>query len=119
MQNNKTENYLFNQITIVGRAGSDAEFKTFDSGSSKAEVSLAVNRKGSGPEDVTDWFKVVFWGKQAEIAGEYVKKGTLVGVEGNLQLDQWTDRNSGEKRESCYVKAITLKLLSSKNNREG
>jgi single-strand DNA-binding protein len=107
----------FNTVSLVGRAGQDTEMKYFESGSAKAEVSIAVDRgKDKEGQKITDWFKIVFWGRQAEIAGEYVKKGTLVGVEGTIELNSWMDEASGEKKSAYFVKASTLKLIGGKKD---
>ncbi|HEY9885618.1 MAG TPA: single-stranded DNA-binding protein, partial [Vampirovibrionales bacterium] len=82
--NDQDNTYYPNNVTVVGRAGKDAELKYFDNGKAKAEVSIAVNRMPGSKDDVTDWFKIIFWDRTAEIAGEYVKKGSLIGVEGSL-----------------------------------
>ncbi|MDJ0626091.1 MAG: single-stranded DNA-binding protein [Candidatus Caenarcaniphilales bacterium] len=117
-QENKSEQeYFFNNVTLVGRAGRDAELKYFDSGTAKAELSLAVNRgRSKNREEITDWFKVVLWGRQAEIAGEYVKKGSLIGIEGTIEQNKWIDESSGEQRETYFIKASSLKLIGGKKD---
>ena len=111
---NKKDNF-FNNVVLIGRAGSEPEIKYFDSGNAKANVSIAVNRfKGKGAEPETDWFRVDFWGKDAETAAEYIKKGTLVSVEGRVSLNSWTDQASGEKREMYSISASSFRLLTSK-----
>ncbi len=115
---NTDNNRFFNNIMIVGHAGSDAEIKYFDSGSAKANVSLAVNRIGKNKEKITDWFRVEFWNKDAEIASEYIKKGTLIGVDGRLSVNKWTDKESGEKRELYSIVANSFRLLSSRKANE-
>ncbi|MDX1919220.1 MAG: single-stranded DNA-binding protein [Candidatus Caenarcaniphilales bacterium] len=116
MEKELQENY-FNSVTLVGRAGKDTDLKYFESGSAKAEVSLAVNRgKNKEGEELTDWFRIVLWGRQAEIAGEYVKKGSLIGVDGTVELNTWKDEASGEERSAYYVKASTLRLIGGKRD---
>ena len=75
-----------NSVILVGRAGYHPEIKYFESGRTLASFSLAVDRPKSAPdaEAQTDWFKIELWGRQAEIAYEYVKKGSLVGIRGKL-----------------------------------
>lgn len=110
----------FNTVSLVGRAGMDTEMRYFESGSAKAEVNIAVNRgRDKNGEEITDWFKIVFWGRQAEIAGEYVKKGSLIGVEGNIEQNHWVDETSGEKRSFYYVKALNLRLIGGKKEQLG
>ncbi len=107
-----------NTVVVVGRAGRDAEVKNFESGKSKATFSLAVNRWDSkSSEEVTDWFNIEVWDKQAEFAGNYLKKGRLVAVEGRIRINNWTDQ-SGESRQSYLITASNIKLLGSKRDAE-
>ena len=108
----KHSQYLFNTVTIVGRAGSDCEIRYFDNGKAKGRVNLAVNRPSKNEQ--TDWFSIDFWDRDAEIAGEYVKKGTLVCVEGRLSINRWTDRD-GNEREAPVIICSNLRLLGSRN----
>ena len=107
-----------NTATIVGRAGQDAEIKYFESGKVKTNFSLAVGRWYSKTkEEVTDWFNVEVWDKQAEFAGEYIKKGRQVAVDGRISISKWTDQ-SGEERERFLIVANTVRLLGSKRDAE-
>lgn len=108
-----------NTATIVGRAGQDAsEPKYFESGKIKTSFSLAVSRWDSKTkEEVTDWFNIEVWGKQAEFAGEYVKKGRQVVVDGKISISKWTDQ-SGEERERFLITANNVRLLGSKRDTE-
>ena len=108
-----------NTVTIVGRVGRDASenFKSFESGKTKANFSVAVNRWDSKTKsEVTDWFNIDVWDKQAEIAAEYVKKGRLVAIDGRIANNRWTDKATGNERESFYVLANSIKLLGSKKD---
>jgi len=107
-----------NVITVVGRVGADPEMKYIDSNKVVAKFNVAVNRstKDSEGNYLTDWFSCEFWGKQAEIAGEYVKKGTLVSVVGSGRIDKWEDKTSGEKRSRFFIMGDAFQLLSSKNH---
>lgn len=105
-----------NNVVLVGRAGQDPEMKYFESGKVKTTFSVAVNRWDSKTkEEVTDWFGVELWDKTAEIAGEYVKKGRLVAIDGRLAASKWTDP-SGIKKERFFVRANNLRLLGSRND---
>ena len=107
-----------NTATIIGRAGQDAEIKYFESGKVKTTFSLAVNRwdrKTNG--EVTDWYNIEVWDKQAEFAGEYIKKGRLVAVDGRIQTNKWKDA-SGEERERFLIVANNVRLLGSKRDAE-
>ncbi len=103
-----------NQINLVGRIGQDPEIKYFDSGSVLAKVNLAVNRRKK--DEAPDWFTLQFWGKQAEVVGNYVRKGSLIGIEGQLQLDEWNDKETGILRSKPVIRVNRLELLSSANN---
>ena len=105
-----------NSVTLVGRAGRDPEVRYFESGSVVANLTLAVNRRGRNDEP--DWFNLEIWGKQAQVAADYVKKGSLVGVSGSFKLDTWTDRKTGEGRSKPVVRVDRLDLLGSKRDAE-
>ena len=108
-----------NTATIVGRAGQDAEIRYFESGKVKTTFSVAVNRwDAKTKSEVTDWFRIDVWDKQAEFASEYVKKGILVAVDGTLMNNRWTDRASGEEREFFYINANNIRLLGSRKDNE-
>ena len=107
-----------NTATIVGRAGQDAETNYFESGKVKTTFSLAVNRwDAKSKEEVTDWFNIEVWDKQAEFAGEYIKKGRQVVVDGRISISKWNDQ-SGEERERFLVVANNVRLLGSKRDSE-
>ena len=108
-----------NTATIIGRAGQDAEIKYFESGKIKTTFSLAVNRWDPKTKtEIPDWFNIELWDKQAEIAGEYVKKGREVAVDGRISISKWTDQ-SGEERERYLIVANSIQLLGSKRDAEG
>ncbi len=103
-----------NQATIIGRVGKDPDLRYFESGTSKASFSIAVNRPTKNKE--TDWFDIVLWGRQAEIAGEYVRKGSLVGIVGQLDWESWNDKTSGELVVKPVIAASDLRLMGSKSD---
>ena len=103
-----------NSVTLVGRAGRDPDVRYFESGSVVANLTLAVNRRGRNDEP--DWFNLEIWGKQAQVAADYVKKGSLIGVSGSFKLDTWKDRNTGEGRSKPVVRVDRLELLGSKRD---
>ena len=105
-----------NTATIIGRAGQDAEIKYFESGKVKTTFSLAVNRFDSKTKtEVPDWFNIEVWDKQAEFAGEYVKKGREVAVDGRISISKWTDQ-TGEERERFLIVANQIRLLGSRRD---
>jgi single-strand DNA-binding protein len=105
-----------NKINLVGRAGKDPEVKYFESGSQKCTLTLAVNRRTSNRDEPPDWFDLEIWGKTAEIAANYVKKGSLIGITGALKFDRWQDRTTGEDRSKPIIHVEQLDLLGSKRD---
>jgi single-strand DNA-binding protein len=104
-----------NSITLTGRAGRDPEARYFESGRNVTEVSIAVDKFKK--EDKPDWFDVKFWGKQGEVAANYLRKGSLFGVTGRLELETWTDKD-GNKRSKAVIVGERLQLLGSKRDEE-
>lgn len=105
-----------NSVTLVGRAGRDPEVRYFESGTVVANLTLAVNRRSRDEEP--DWFNLEIWGRQAQVAADYVKKGSLLGIVGSLKFDHWKDRNSGEDRSKPVVRVERLELLGSRRDNE-
>jgi single-strand DNA-binding protein len=104
-----------NIVSLVGRAGRDPEVRFFESGSMVANLSLAVNRMS---RDEADWFNLEVWGKQAQIAADYVRKGSLLGITGSFKLELWTDRSTGEERSKPVIRVDRLDLLGSRRDAE-
>ncbi len=105
-----------NSVVIVGRCGQDPEMKYFESGKVKTTFSLAVNRWDSKTKsEITDWFNVELWDKQAEVAGEYVKKGRQVALDGRLAVSNWTTPQ-GENRTRYLIRGNNLRLLGSRSD---
>ena len=105
-----------NTINLVGRAGREPDVRYFESGSIVANFTLAVNRRSR--EEEPDWFNLEIWGKQAQVAADYVKKGSLVGITGSLKIDSWKDKSSGENRFKPVIRVDRLNLLGSKRESE-
>jgi len=106
-----------NRVVLVGRAGRDPEVRYFESGSMVANLTLAVNRRSR--DDEPDWFNLEIWGKQAQVAADYVRKGSQLGIIGSLKLGRWTDRTTGEERIKPVITVDRLELLGSKRDAEG
>ena len=106
-----------NSVALVGRAGSDPEVRYFESGKVHAKFTLAVNRHSR--DDKPDWFPLEIWGNQAQVAADYVRKGSLLGITGSFKLDRWTDRATGEERSKPVINLDRLELLGSKRDAEG
>ena len=110
-----------NTVTVVGRVGRDASenFTSYESGKTKATFSVAVNRWDSKTKsEVTDWFNIEVWDKQAEFAAEYVKKGRSIAIDGRIANRRWTDKVTGNERETFYIIANEIRLLGSKRDVE-
>ncbi|MEY2439453.1 MAG: single-strand DNA-binding protein [Verrucomicrobiota bacterium] len=108
----------FNKVILLGNLTRDPEIRYTPKGSAVCDLGLAVNRQytldnGEKREEVT-FVDVVLWARLAEIAGEYLKKGRPVFIEGRLQLDTWDDKQSGQKRSKLRVVGETMQLLGSR-----
>lgn len=110
---------MINTVILVGRVGKAPSMKRYESGKTQTIFSLAVNRpkKSQDLDDITDWFRVEIWGRFAEIANDFIRRGTLVGIEGKLEFKKWKDDNGIEK-ESFVIQASNFRLLSSKHDIE-
>ncbi|MDJ1185027.1 single-stranded DNA-binding protein [Roseofilum casamattae] len=104
-----------NVVHLIGRVGIDPDVKYFESGAVLCRLTLAVKRI-SRRSDQPDWFNLELWGKTAEIAANYVRKGKQIGVIGRLDIDRWQDRNTQAERSSPRIKVDRLELLGSKHD---
>ena len=106
-----------NKVIIVGNLGKDPEERSFPDGSPVCNITVACSEKYKDRQgeqkEVTEWINVVFFGKLAEIAGMYLKKGSSVYVEGKLKTEKYTDRNGVEKY-STKVIASSMQMLGGK-----
>jgi single-strand DNA-binding protein len=111
----------FNKLTIVGYLGRDPEIRYTPQGTPVCNFSVATTerRKDRAGElqDVTTWFRVTVWGKQAETANQYLAKGRQVYIEGRLRQDEFTDRD-GNKRTTLEVNATDVQFLGSRQDEE-
>ncbi|QSJ19716.1 single-stranded DNA-binding protein [Nostoc sp. UHCC 0702] len=107
-----------NIVHLIGRVGIDPDIKYFESGTVKCRLTLAVKRK-SRNSDEPDWFELELWGKTAEFAGNYVRKGRQVAVKGSLKFDTWSDRQTGTSRSKPLILVDQVDLLDSKRDAEG
>lgn len=107
-----------NSVLAVGRAGKDAEIKYFESGKCKASFSLAVSRWDSKTKgEVTDWFNIETWDKTAEFACEYIKKGSLMWLEGRLNVNKYTGKD-GKENDYYIINANQIRLLGKKSENQ-
>ena len=108
----------FNKVILLGNLTRDPEMRYTPKGSAVCDLGVAVNRvyttdTGEKREEVT-YVDVVLWSRLAEIAGEYLKKGRPIFIEGRLQLDTWDDKQSGQKRSKLRVIGETMQLLGTR-----
>ena len=114
----------YNRVILVGNLTRDPEVRYTPSGTAVTDLGMAVNRQwfdkqtNSKKEEVS-FIDVTLWGKQAEIAGQYLKKGRQVLIEGRLQMDTWDDRETGQKRSKLKVVAEQMTMLGGRGDGGG
>ena len=113
-----------NKVILIGNLGRDPEVRYTPNGSAVCNVSVATTRnwknKDSGERmEETEWHRVVFFDRLAEIAGEYLKKGSKVYIEGRLQTRSWEDKNTNQKKYMTEVVANDLVLLGGRGEGSG
>ena len=113
-----------NKVIIVGNLGRDPEMRTFPSGDQVANVRIATTDrwrdKNTGEnKEATEWHRVVFNGRLAEIVGQYLRKGSQVYVEGSLRTRKWTDQATGQDRYATEIRADSMQMLGSRQGMGG
>jgi single-strand DNA-binding protein len=107
-----------NKAILVGRLGKDPETRYTSGGQAVCNFSMATDEtykdRAGERQKRTEWHKIVVWGKQAEIAQKYLKKGSLLFLEGRIQTRQWDDKE-GQKRYSTEIVATTFRMLGGRN----
>ena len=111
-----------NKVIIVGFLGNDPELRTMPNGEAVANISVATSEawtdKSTGERrEVTEWHRIVFYRRQAEICGEYLKKGSHVYIEGRLRTRKWQDQN-GQDRYTTEIQGDVLQMLDSRSDRQ-
>ena len=108
----------FNKVILLGNLTRDPEVRYTPKGTAVTELGMAVNRvytaESGEKREETTFVDVTLWGRTAEIAGEYLRKGRPVFIEGRLQLDTWDDKQSGQKRSKLKVVGEGLQLIGSR-----
>ena len=112
-----------NKVIIVGNLGRDPEMRSFPSGDRVANVTIATTDrwkdKTSGEmKEATEWHRVVFNGRLAEIAGEYLRKGSQVYIEGSLRTRKWTDKD-GVAKYTTEIRADQMQMLGKREGMGG
>jgi single-strand DNA-binding protein len=108
-----------NKVILIGNLGKDPEIRYMPSGGAVAEMTLATSEtwkdKATGDrQERTEWHNLTFFGRQAEIAGEYLRKGSRIYIEGSLRTDKWQDKN-GNDRYTTKVIVREFQMLDSRN----
>ena len=113
----------FNKVMLMGNLTRDPEVRYTPKGTAVCEIGMAINRYFSGESgdkrEETTFVDVTLWGRTAEIAGEYLKKGRPVFIEGRLQLDTWDDKTSGQKRSKLKVIGEGMQLIGARDGAGG
>ncbi len=110
-----------NKVILIGNSGADPEVKTMPSGGAVVNLSVATSEswkdKSGERQERTEWHRVVFFGRLAEIVGQYIRKGSKMYVEGRLETRSW--ENDGIKRYSTEIIAREMQMLDSRSDRSG
>jgi single-strand DNA-binding protein len=114
---------MLNKAQVIGNLGRDPEIRQPNGGDTTiANLAIATNErwkdKAGNPQERTEWHRVVLFGRTAEVAGEYLRKGALVYVEGRLQTRTWQD-DGGQDRHTTEIVAERMKMLGSKGGQHG
>ena len=109
-----------NKVILVGNLGNDPDIRTMPNGDAVTKISVATseswNDKNTGERrEVTEWHRIVFYRRQAEVAGEYLRKGSKVYVEGRLRTRKWQDQN-GQDRYTTEIQGDVLQMLDSRQS---
>ncbi len=110
---------MLNKVMLIGNLGADPEVRYMPSGGAVTNISLATTRRWKDRQsgerkDHTEWHRVVFFNRLAEVAGEYLRKGSQVYVEGRIQTRKWQDQ-SGQDRYSTEIVAEEMQMLGSRS----
>lgn len=111
----------FNKIILCGNLGRDPELRYTPQGTPVCSFTMATNErrrdKSGEPQDLTTWFRVTLWGRQAEAASQYLTKGRPVYIEGRLRVEEWTDRD-GKPRHTLEVHATDMQFIGGRGGGE-
>jgi single-strand DNA-binding protein len=111
-----------NKVQIIGNVTRDPEIRYTPNGTATCDIGIAVNRKykvGEEWKEETTFIDVNLWGRTAEVANEYLKKGRSVYIEGRLKLDTWDDKQSGQKRSKLRVVGEEIQFLGGGEKGQG
>ena len=113
-----------NKVILVGNLGRDPEMRSFPSGDQVANVTLATtdkwkDKQSGEPREHTEWHRLVFNGRLAEIAGQYLRKGSQIYVEGSIRTRKWQDQATGQDRYATEVRVDQMQMLGSRQGMGG
>ena len=112
-----------NKVQLMGNITRDPEVRYTPKGTAVTDISLAINRSFNSDDgerrEETTFVDITFWGRQAEVIGEYMKKGRPLYVEGRLQLDSWEDKTSGQQRSRLKVVGENFQFLGCRDDAGG
>lgn len=112
-----------NRVMLIGRLGADPEVKFLPSGAAVCNLRLATGKKWKDKDGNmqarTEWHRIVVWGAQAETCGSYLRKGSQVFIEGEIETREYTDKGQGERRYVTEVKARDVRFLGSRGDTQG
>ena len=112
-----------NKVILIGRLGKDPEVRSIPSGKSVTKFTLATDDrftdKSGEKQERTEWHNIETWDRLAEICGQYLRKGSLVYIEGSIRTESWDDKETGVKKYRTKIVANTMQMLEKKGDEEG
>jgi len=113
-----------NKVILIGNLGADPEVRYMPNGNAVSNISVATSdswkdKETGEQQERTEWHRVVFFSRLAEIAGEYLKKGSKIYIEGSLRTRKWQDKNTGQDRYTTEIVANEMQMLDSKGSSGG
>ncbi|MGH7487330.1 MAG: single-stranded DNA-binding protein [bacterium] len=112
-----------NKVILIGRLGKDPEIRSIPSGKSVTKFTLATDDrftdKSGEKQERTEWHNIETWDRLAEVCGQYLRKGSLVYIEGTIRTESWDDKETGVKKYRTKIVANTMQMLEKKGDDEG
>ena len=112
-----------NKVILIGRLGKDPEIRSIPSGKSVTKFTMATDDrftdKSGEKQERTEWHNIEAWDRLAEICGQYLRKGSLVYIEGSIRTESWDDKETGVKKYRTKIVANTMQMLDKKGDDEG
>ena len=112
-----------NKVILIGRLGKDPEIRSIPSGKSVTKFTMATDDrftdKSGEKQERTEWHNIEAWDRLAEICGQYLRKGSLVYIEGSIRTESWDDKETGVKKYRTKIVANTMQMLEKKGDEEG